>query len=181
MAIRKRSETIHLRTTPFVKSTLDVLAALNDKTATSVIESLLYEAMSRTVVAAPKFVKPEKVSKGKVSLIDLMEGIYTDNELLFKLRLFLLVPSTISGDDRLACEAISNDLKLEDSVFSGEDKIFDEKCSEFISDIEFPGVDTDRLAVNVNVLKKYVEFKKKNPEVDMNYRTYLEVIFLKSR
>lgn len=128
MAVRKRSETIHLRTTPFVRSTLDVLAALNGKTATAVIEDLLSLAISETELPAPNFIQEKKIVNGRINLKELMESIYTDNALLFKLRLFILVPDAVSEDDKIMCEIILEDLARPASIFRGEEKIFDEKC-----------------------------------------------------
>ncbi|AVK05346.1 hypothetical protein ISF08_11205 [Pseudomonas aeruginosa] len=180
MAVRKRSETIHLRTTPFVRSTLDVLAALNGKTATAVIEDLLSLAISETELPAPNFIQEKKIVNGRINLKELMESIYTDNALLFKLRLFILVPDAVSEDDKIMCEIILEDLARPASIFRGEEKIFDEKCGGVVKSKQLPSIDTLTLGSSENVLKRYVDFIKKNPDIEIDYKGFIHTIFFKN-
>ncbi|WP_025128579.1 hypothetical protein [Pseudomonas sp. PH1b] len=174
MAIRKKSEIIHLRVEPQSKLLLEGLANLGNTTATRTIERLLMEAAESTQVAETEVAVSESVfTNGGLTLKAALELALVDrNPIIIKLRLSYLANDALNTADQFITLAIISSKTL----FGGEEEIFTKaegilKIEEFDS---VPRVDTDKIAANMDFLESYADFRIKNPSIMMSYKEYLK-------
>lgn len=174
MAIRKKSEIIHLRVEPQSKLLLEALANLGKTTATRTVERLIMEAAESTQVADIEDSISESVlTNGGLTLKAALDLAIVDRDpMILKLRLSYLANDVLNPTDKLITLAIISSRNL----FSGDEEIFTEaegilKKEELNS---FPRVDLDKISASMDLLQSYADFRIKNPQVMFSYKEYLK-------
>lgn len=175
MAIRKRSETIHLRVGTISKACLEGLANATGRTATRVIEDLITEAASKyQAMDVDSDVDDEYWSKGEWSLLSALElALVPDQPMLTKLRIYFLAGEALSPKERIIAGAIV----LSPHLFSGATDIFNE--SERVQNKNpkrTVRVNMDEIARQTPILEDYAEFRVRNKLVALKYEDYLKMI-----
>jgi len=174
MAIRKKSEIIHLRVEPQSKLLLEGLANLGNTTATRTIERLLMEAAENTQVSEIEDAISESVlTNGGLTLKAALELAAADRDpIIIKLRLSYLANDALNTADQFITMAITSSKNL----FSGDEEIFT-KAEGILKSEEFdsvPRIDTEKIAASMDLLESYAEFRIKNPNIMMSYKEYLK-------
>ena len=174
MAIRKKSEIIHLRVEPQSKLLLEGLANLGNTTATRTIERLLMEAAESAQVSEIEIAISESVlTDGGLTLKAALELAVVDRDpIIIKLRLSYLAHDALNTADQLITSAIISSK----NIFGGEEEIFT-KAEGILKSEEFdsvPRIDTEKIAANMDLLEDYADFRIKNPNIMMSYKEYLK-------
>lgn len=175
MAIRKKSEIIHLRVEPQSKFILEGLANLGGTTATRVIERLLLEASEiAQVMDIEESIDDSILADGKLTLREAIDLALVDkDQIITKLRISYLANDALSVADKFITLAIISSL----DIFGGEIEIF-ARSENIIKEEDFnsiPRVDVEKIHEHMKSLTKFAEFRVKNPNIFMSYKEYLRV------
>ncbi|MBS9723813.1 hypothetical protein [Stutzerimonas stutzeri] len=176
MAVRKKSETIHLRVRPFSKALLEGLANSTGKTSTQLIEELITEAASKfSIEAIPELINIAVLRDGQLDLKTVVESAHVEHDaILTKLRTFYIAQSSLSLRDRIIASTIIDSPEL----FSGNSEIFaveDEIVKpEFISST--PKLDLHEITRRMPSLEDFAAFREKNPGWKSTYKDFLKMI-----
>lgn len=175
MAVRKKSETIHLRVNPISKALLEGLANINGKTATQIIEDLITEAAEKTIIN--EFEIDEYIYEGTFEnkIIDLKSALFAvqhpSEPIITKLRTYYIAPEALSSRDR----TITMTILQHPQLFGGKAKIFKSVenliDNEYINDI--PDIDLKKIADRMDSLENYSVFKEKQPSWKSTYEMFL--------
>lgn len=180
MAIRKKSETIHLRVKPTSKAFLEGLSNSADKTATQVIEELIAEAASKVLIKeiGPHIDKRALV-QGKLTLENaIIAAHYPDEPLLTKLRTFYIASEALDSRDRTIAEVILlNNLE----EFSGTTKIFTATdgiiSRKYLAN--FPSVSLEKIHAKMDLLEEFAKFRETNPGWKSDFNFFLKMVGVK--
>jgi|GEM_PF-3045990 len=176
MAVRKKSETIHLRVKPISKALLEGLANSTGKTSTQIIENLITEAAAKHVIEDTEdFINTRSLSDGRLDLETALESAHVDHDLvLTKLRTFYIAKEALSSRDKIIASTIINS----NNLFSGNSEIFsieDEIVNpDFIS--KTPKLDLNEIARRMPSLEEFAVFREKNPNWRSTYDAFLKMI-----
>jgi hypothetical protein len=176
MAVRKKSETIHLRVGPTSKAMLEGLANSSGKTSTQIIEELIAGAAASFLVEdAQDFINAAVLDGGKLDLKTVVECAYVEHDsILTKLRTFYISKNALSIRDRIISETIIQSPELfqgKSEIFSEEDEIV--KAS-FIS--KTPKLDLNEVSRRMPSLEDFAAFREKNPNWKSTYESFLKMI-----
>lgn len=175
MAIRKKTETIHLRVKPTTKAYLESLANATGKTSTQILEDLLEDAAAGFVISdAGDYINRASLKNNKLDMKTALDAALVDHDaILTKLRTFYLAKEALSLKDRYIISAIieSRDMFLgKDEIFSEDDEIIK---SYFIA--ETPKLSTQAILQRKSSLEDYGDFREKNPNLKSTYKEYLKM------
>jgi hypothetical protein len=175
MAIRKKTETIHLRVEPTTKAYLEALGNATGKTSTQVLESLLEDAAAGFFIGdTGEYINTASLKNKKLDLKTALDAAFVDRDVMFtKLRTFYLAKEALSLRDRYIMSAIidSKDMFLgEDELFAEDDKIIK---PYFIS--EAPKLSSQAILKRMSSLEEYGAFREKNPNLKSTYREFLRM------
>lgn len=173
MANRSKKTVLSVRISPFFKSSLDVLAALQSRSLPDLVEDLIDQAFERQEVMPPAFIKQERLTeRGTVRLAELMRFIWIDDAVLFKIRLHLLAPDALSERDRLITGSVFNNLQ----IFKGEDRVFGREASSFVMDSpEIPKLNLKLISLFWPLLTDYARFLSLN-ELKLSLPDYMDML-----
>lgn len=176
MAIRKKSETIHVRVKPTSKALLEGLANVGGKTSTQVIEDLIAEAAERTVIDdVEDMISHRALEGGELRLKKaLLAAHYPDDPILTKLRTYYIVGEALSARDNTIAATILAYPKIfsgETAIFSMSDKIINK---ESLPDI--PKINLEEISRRMASLEEFAIFIEKNPKRNSNYSAFLTMI-----
>lgn len=175
MAIRKKSETIHLRVSPLSKGLLEGLASITGKTATQIIEDLIAEASEKiTIDEFDEYVNTAAFQKEEIDLKSVLVAVQHPTEpIITKLRMYFVAMEVLSSRDRIILKTIL----MHPQFFSGKTKIF--KSVENLIHKEFmnevPDVDLNKIAERMDSLESFSVFKEKKPSWKSTYEMFLEM------
>lgn len=175
MAIRKKTETIHLRVKPTTKAYLESLANATGKTSTQILEDLLEDAAAGFVISdAGDYISLASLKNNKLDMKTALDAALVDHDaILTKLRTFYLAKEALSLKDRYIISAVieSKDMFLgKDEIFSEDDEIIK---SYFIA--ETPKLSTQTILQRMSSLEDYGDFREKNPNLKSTYKEYLKM------
>lgn len=176
MAVRKKAETIHLRVSATSKACLEGLANAMGKTATRVLEDLIFEAASKfKVQEVDSDVDDRFWNGGDWRLLEALQLAHLPDEpILKKLRTYFLAGDALSPRDHMLVEAIlwSRD------VFSGDTEIFPKSEGVITNADKLRTFKVDLDAINrfMPALEDYAEFRLKNKSVSASFGEYLKMI-----
>ncbi|EPA7430578.1 TPA: hypothetical protein VDT85_005694 [Pseudomonas aeruginosa] len=175
MAVRKKSETIHLRVQPLSKLLLEGLANVANTTSTRIIEDLILEAAKEAkVVDVNDIIDDRLLKNGKLSLIDALTAAYHPEPILTKLRIYYLADDALSYREEVIARSILDHPEFfsgDQEVFSAKEKIIKEKYFH-----EVPRISLERIAESINLLESFAAFKEKNPKLITVYREFLKMM-----
>lgn len=174
MAIRKKSETIHLRVNPISKALLEGLANQTKKTSTQVIEDLIEAAADAIFIDIDEVLDEKILRAGKLSLRrGITLAMVNDQPLLTKLRLWHLASDALSSKDFKVIAAINNN----QSYFNGSTEIFSKSEKlikpEIIDDIK--KFDLEKIVESWSTLEAYVDFREKNPKWKPDFEAFYKM------
>lgn len=175
MAIRKKTETIHLRVEPTTKAYLEALGNATGKTSTQVLEGLLEDAAAGFVVEnMGDYINTASLKNNRLDLKAALDAAFVDRDIMFtKLRTFYLAKEALSLRDRYIMSAIidSKDMFLgEDELFAEDDKVIK---PYFVS--EAPKLNSQAILRRMSSLEEYGAFREKNPNLKSTYREFLKM------
>jgi len=175
MAVRKKSETIHLRVDPLSKFLLEGLASITKTTSTRVIEELILNAARAEVIDDVDIILSEELLKNGVLTLDIALRLSLDSRhpIYTKLRTYYLAVDALNFKDHI----IARSIILHPKLFSGQDYIFHEseqiiKAEDFS---EVPRVNLEKIQRHMDDLNKFAEFCEKNPKLKIKYEAFLEL------
>lgn len=172
MAIRKKSEIIHLRVEPQSKLMLEGLANLSGTTATRVIERLLLEASEiAQVMDVEDSIDDSVLTGGKLTLREAIGLALVDQDpIITKLRISYLANDALSLTDQFITIAIISSPELFEGVveiFAKSEKIIKTKELNNI-----PSVDLKKINSHMKSLIDFANFRIKNTNIAMSYNEY---------
>lgn len=175
MAVRKKSETIHLRVQPLSKLLLEGLANAANTTSTRIIEDLILEAAKEDeVVDIDEIIDDRFLKNGKLSLIDALTAAYHSEEpILTKLRTYYLAGDALSYRENVIARTILYHPEFfsgDQEIFSAKEKIIKEECFH-----EIPRINLERIAESMSSLESFAAFKEKNPKLKTKYSEFLKM------
>lgn len=176
MAVRKKSETIHLRVRPISKALLEGLANSTGKTSTQIIEELITEAASRSFIEdIQASINFSALKDGQLDVKTVVESAHVDHDaILTKLRTFYIAQSLLSFRDKIIASTIIES----PGIFAGKSEIFsieDEIVKPgFISST--PKLDLHEVARRMPSLEDFAAFREKNPGWKSTYEDFLKMI-----
>lgn len=176
MAIRKKSETIHLRVNPISKALLEGLANIGRKTSTQIIEDLIAYAAEKTVIAdVEDMINDQALEDGELRLKNaLIAAQHSEDAILTKLRTYYLVQEALSSRDQTISRAILGSPKIffgETAIFSVADKMINR---EFLPEI--PKVNVEKISRKMAILEEFAVFTEKNPKLHTDFSAFLTLI-----
>jgi uncharacterized protein (DUF1778 family) len=177
MAVRKKSETIHLRVSPISKALLESLASLNHKTSTQIIEDLIAESAEKTILSefrVDSYINRAAFENKTIDLKTLISAVQHPTEpVITKFRLYFIAPNALSSRDYV----VYNTILLCSELFKGNTKIFESvenlMLKEFIGEV--PDVDLAKINAHMESLDGFAAFKEKNPNLKSTYKIFLEM------
>lgn len=175
MAVRKKSETIHLRVKPISKALLEGLANSTGKTSTQVIEDLITSAAEEFVITdVEAMIDEDTLEDGLLNLkAALISAHYPDEPILTKLRTYYIAGDALSVRDKIIASTI---LKYK-SYFSGNTSIFSVSDGfinrDHLSDI--PKIDLNEISRRMPSLEEFAAFREKNPNWTSSYESFLKM------
>jgi hypothetical protein len=175
MAIRKKTESIHLRVEPTTKAYLEALGNATGKTSTQVLEGLLEDAAARFVIGdTGEYINSASLKNNKLDLKTALDAAFVDRDVMFtKLRTFYLAKEALSLRDRYIMSAIVDSIDMflgKDEIFAEDDEIIKQY---FIS--EAPKLDSQVILKRMSSLEEYGDFREKNPNLKSTYREFLKM------
>ncbi|MFT2188337.1 MULTISPECIES: hypothetical protein [Pseudomonas] len=175
MAVRKKSEIIHLRVDPVCKLLLESIANVEGVTATRVIERLITQAAGEIKIEEVDYLINESVLEhGELTLKDAIKMAYCSGEpLLTKLRLHYLAYEVLTARDKEITKAIVLNIDLfggQDNIFTAEENLVSEDGFSVV-----PCVSLESIRLHMASLENYAEFKEKNPNLRVRYKEYLKI------
>lgn len=176
MAIRKKSETIHLRVEPISKALLEGLANSTGKTATQIVEGLVLEAAEKRLIENVEgFINKGALKNGKLDLKTALVSAHVDRDVtLTKLRTFYIAKEALSSRDIIIVSTIIEHEDLffgVDEIFADDDELID---PDFIS--KTPKLNISKISNKMSLLEDYAEFREKNPNLKSTYKNFLTMI-----
>lgn len=179
MAIRKKSETIHLRVSSISKACLEGLGNAMGKTSTRVLEDLIAEAAAKfKIEGVDDAVDHRYWLGGDWTLLKALQLAHVpDDPILKKLRTFFLADEALSPKDYILVEGIL----WSPDTFSGDTEIFLEsegvlKIEENPDDIRAYKVDLNEISRQMPLLEDFAEFRLKNKLGVLRYEDYVRMI-----
>ena len=175
MAVRKKSETIHLRVKPISKALLEGLANSTGKTSTQVIEDLITAAAEKFIITdVEALIDEDTLEDGQLSLKSALESAhYPDEPILTKLRTYYIAGDALSVRDSIIAATIIQTPKF----FSGNTQIFSISDGfinrDHLSDI--PKIDLDEISKRMSSLEDFAAFREKNPNWTSSYAGFLKM------
>ncbi len=175
MAIRKKTETIHLRVEPITKAYLEALGNAYGKTSTQVLEELLKDAAAKfSVEGVGECVDRGALKNNKLDLKTAVDSAHVDHDvILTKLRAFYIAKEALSARDKIIASAIIES----DGLFFGQSEIFEigDKIvkPDFIS--KTPKLNLHEVSRRMRSLEAFGAFREKNPNWRSTYQEYLKM------
>lgn len=176
MAVRKKSETIHLRVKPISKAFLEGLANSTGKTSTQIIEDLITEAAEKFIIEdVEDRINLDALEDGHLSLkAALISAHCPDEPILTKLRTYYIAENALSARDRTIASTIIRSKEFfhgKSEIFSVEDEIInpDRIC-------DTPKIDLNEISKRMSSLEEYAVFREKNPNWKSSYEAFLKMI-----
>jgi hypothetical protein len=174
MANRSKKVVLSARIDPFLKSGIDVLSELTNEKIVKLLESFIESGLNDQVVKNPFSDAP---GNKEISLMQLLQSLWTEDEVLHQLRLGLLSGLGVkcSNDELCAITAVV----LENKRFKGECDLFDgvTTLSEEPESVRFRYmVDIGRVKDEWETLKTYSMFAKNNRPLTISYDQFLSVV-----
>lgn len=175
MAVRKKSETIHLRVQPISKLLLEGLANAANTTSTRIIEDLILGAAEKTEVVDTENKIDDRLKKnGKLSVRDALTIAHQPSEpILTKLRTYYLAADALSLREIDIVITILHHPDLfsgDKEIFSAKEKIIKEEYFH-----EVPTVSLEKIAERMSSLESFAAFKEKNPKLKTKYSEFLKM------
>nr|WP_279153524.1 hypothetical protein [Pseudomonas mosselii] len=174
MAVRKKSETIHLRVSPFSKLLLEGLASASKRTSTQVIEDLLLDAAQKLEVNNDGVISSDVLDIPRLDLHTAVSLAYVEGQpLLTKLRQWHLADTTLSQHDF----RIISEIVLNRSYFDGDTILFPEG-DKLLAPEEVPSIEKvnlEKIESNWPMLEAYVKFRDSNPKWKPNFKAFVEM------
>lgn len=176
MAVRKKSETIHLRVKPISKALLEGLSNSTGKTSTQIIEDLITEAAANFFIEdVEDIVNEAALNNSQLDLETAIVSAHCDGDpILTKLRTYYIAPNALSAKDKTIASAViesSNTFRGKSELFSIEDEIIK---SSYIS--RTPKLDLHEVARRMPSLEDFAEFREKNKNFKSTYEAFLKMI-----
>lgn len=175
MAVRKKSEAIHLRVSPLSKALLEGLANATGKTATQIIERSIIDESEKIYILPDIIVSDAFLdAKDRLPLITaLTSAQFSEEPVLTKLRTFLIADAALSDRDKTIAKTIieCNDrFSGETAIFSEADLIIQRDQLPYI-----PKVNLNEISKQMPALEQYAIFMEKNPNIKAGYDDFLKM------
>lgn len=174
MAIRKKSETIHLRVSPQSKLFLEGLANATKRTSTQVIEDLLADAAKNLVVENEGSIALGAYDEEELDLQTATSLAYVEGQpLLTKLRIWHLTPKLLTLLDYRIISAIV----INRQYFEGEVTVFPEQQKLFTAELglAIEAVDIAKIESHWSILEAYVRFRDDNPKWKPDFLSFVKM------
>lgn len=176
MAIRKKSETIHLRVDPISKALLEGLANFGATTSTQIIQDLISEAADRAVISdVEDMIDDSILEAGELRLkTALLAAQYPGNATLTKLRTYYIAHEALNSRDATIASTILNSK----NIFTGETPIFSTSDQFIKKEVlhQLPKINLEEVSKRTASLEEFALFVEKNPKRTSNYTAFLAMI-----
>lgn len=161
MANRSKKTVLSVRISPYAKAGLDVLSAVRRQSLPELIESLVERELAK-----------ERLGSQQVSAQRVLRAIWTDDPLLYKLRLSCFTGTALNPLDEVAAQVV-----LMSPIFSGEDNLFSGPAAEIIRGIEdaIPRVSLDKARQLWPILIGYAKFLEVN-SLKPSFKDYIDLL-----
>lgn len=174
MANRKKSDTLHFRTAPVTKLSLDCLANCTNTSMTSVLERLLVTAVEEiNIDVISVLVNEAALTDGKLMLKTAIDIAYKGcNPITTKLRLYYIARIALSSRDKIIMDTIVElgEFAGESDVFSTNDKLINRKYSA-----DLPKFNLNEIARQMPSLEEFASTLEKNPNLKFTYDAFLKM------
>lgn len=177
MANRSKKTVLSVRVSPYAKSCLDALASMKGQSLPELIESMLEQSIEGVMIDSPFLVRDDKVRhgrghNGKIGLAELMRAVWTEDQELFKLRLYFVVPDALSDRDKAIGKAILDN----EEMFAGRDGLFEGGAAAYIaSDSVLPKLNLSVVRLYWPLLAEYARFLANN-SLNLSFPDYIEML-----
>lgn len=174
MANRSKKTVLSVRIAPYLKASLDIIASYKNKKLVAVVETLVEKEVSDFRIDIPEFFDKHNTLDNKMSLGVLMSGLWTDDEVLFKLRLGVLREGLIDEYyEDLALFVIT------DPEYQGDIPLFGNynKQKNLYNHAEHDYfINLDKIKADWLVLQAYITFLNINKPLELDYEDYKKMI-----
>lgn len=170
MANRSKKAVLSARIDPFLKAGLELAATTQNEKIVALLEYGIQGVLSTTVVDDPFGDKPDD----KTSFILLMEKIWSEDEIVYKLRVGGLGFKYAELETVDVATLVSND-----DYFKGDFKLFGDlkvnrsKVNYMPANIS---IDLELVREEWSTLNEYVKFIQRNKSLDVNYHSFKTMI-----
>ena len=169
MANRSKKAVLSARIDPYLKAGLEMLAASKDQKIVKLLEAFIQNGLERAIVVSP-FHTPDYTPQ-KISFMDLLKAIWTEDEVLFKIRAGALGPEfageTTWREARVAtrCDYFKGDVDLYGNLNGYEGK-------SAYSVPEHYSLNLDLIREEWPLIEGYVSFVQNNKPFEPSYDDY---------
>ncbi|WP_370601063.1 hypothetical protein [Pseudomonas nitroreducens] len=162
---RNRTEMLSLRLTPHLRAGLEVMAALRKANLSKTIASALSAALEREKVPMPNILR----GSAEMTLDKLLELIWSEDEMLFKLRMYYVLPEGLATGDHDAIAVVVSNQHL----FSGSTNIFWGQSENVLpANQDVPTFDIEKIRDSWRMLRRYVDFVRDNDDLRVSFETF---------
>lgn len=161
MASRSKKTVFSVRISPYAKAGLDILSAVRKQSLPELIESLAERELAK-----------ERVGDAQDTAQRILSAIWTDDELLYKLRLCCFVGEALNPRDEVAAQVV-----LMSPIFRGEDNLFSGPAAEIAKEYEegIPRVSLDKVRQLWPILLEYARFLEVN-SLKPSFKDYIDLL-----
>lgn len=174
MANRSKKVVLSARIDPFLKSGIDALSELANEKTVKLLEAFIESGLNKKMVKNPFSDTP---GNAEISLMHLLQSVWSEDEVLYQLRLGLLAKLGVKCSSE-EVEAITA-VVLEHKRFQGELDLLEgvTTLSERPESVRFKYmVDLGRVKDEWGTLKTYLAFSKNNRPLTISYDQFLSVV-----
>lgn len=170
MANRSKKAVLSARIDPFLKAGLELAATTQNEKIVALLESGIQGVLSTTAVDDPFGEKPDD----KTSFISLMKKIWSDDEVVYKLRVGGL------GFKYAELETVDvATLVANSDYFKGDFKLFGDLTVNRLKVNYMPkniSVDLELVRAEWETLHEYARFIQRNKSLEVNYQSFKTMI-----
>ena len=166
MASRSKKTVLSVRIDPVAKASLDVAANMHKQSTTKFVEQLI-ETVMRQQVAPP--------TGEKVELGPLIASLMTDDDLIYKLRLYAVLPEGLSAKEQVILKAVFDN----PNIFEGTDQYLPPSIAQ-PKKTPCTSVSIARVRLFWPLLAEYADFMSNN-EMELFLIDYMGLLRLTAR
>lgn len=164
---KTRSQMLSLRLTPQLRASLSLLAGIRRQNLSRTIELLISDAAMREQVKRPWLMKGRSEL---MSLSELLVLLWSDDEVIYTLRLFFFFPEGLGRDERVAAQTVA----ASPERYSGASSILWGGLEDVVKpEAEIMSFDLEAVRRDWPLLLNYAEFLRRNEKLSVSFETFL--------
>jgi hypothetical protein len=174
MANRSKKVVLSARVDPYLKAALEMAASSRNEKIVKLLEAFVGDGLEGITIDRPSFFKTPGIAGKKINLMMLFKSIWTDDEVLFRLRQGILSPALAGEEAHLEAWVV-----YQQEEFKGDDDVFG-NLNGMTERYEFSVAET--VTVNLNAVKdqwpliqQYVRFLLNNKPFEPTYAEFKQM------